>query len=88
MVKDAVLSEKARIQRAYREANRKMNAKYGLQLKLWRISHKLNQTELGARLGMSQPAMSQWETGSNPINMERIERMWPELLEALKEVPS
>jgi DNA-binding Xre family transcriptional regulator len=87
MVIAAVRREKARIAKLYREASRKENAAAGMRLRLWRVGKKLSQKELGARLGMSQPAISLWETGAAPIDFARIERLCPVILEAFEEVP-
>ena len=88
MVTDVLRREKARITRAIRQTNRKLNAEQGQRLKQWRVDHGMTQRELAQMLGLCQPSVSLWETGSDNINYDLIRRNCPELLEALKEVPS
>ena len=66
---EANRDEIAAKQRAYREANRdEIAAKKGRQLYDFRHGHGMTQTALGKFLGgLSQPIISQYETGAVPI---------------------
>ena len=45
---------------------------FSLQLVNYRMNHKLNQTELAHELGITQPMVSQYESGTNNITVKRL----------------
>lgn len=45
---------------------------FSLQLVNYRIEHHLNQTELARELGITQPMVSQYESGTNNITVKRL----------------
>lgn len=45
---------------------------FSLQLVNYRIAHHLNQTELARELGIKQPMVSQYESGTNNITVKRL----------------
>ena len=69
-------------QKAYREANREKVAaqKKALFLRC-RKEHGYTQAALAALCGVSQPTISQWESGSIPYDPALVGRWLPELLE-------
>lgn len=42
---------------------REMAERIGDRIRMLREAHRLSQTELAARLNITQPSVSQWETG-------------------------
>ncbi len=52
--------------------SRKALDEFSLQLVNYRIDHKLNQTELAHELGITQPMISQYESGTNNITVKRL----------------
>lgn len=45
---------------------------FSIQLVNYRMGHGLNQTELARTLGISQPMVSQYESGTNNITVKRL----------------
>ena len=45
---------------------------FSVQLVNYRMNHGLNQTELAGELGISQPMVSQYESGTNNITVKRL----------------
>ncbi len=45
---------------------------FSVQLVNYRISHELNQTKLAKELEISQPMISQYESGTNNITIKRL----------------
>ena len=45
---------------------------FSIQLVNYRIKHKMNQTELARELGITQPMVSQYESGTNNITVKRL----------------
>ena len=45
---------------------------FSLQLVNYRLKHDLNQTALARELGISQPMVSQYESGTNNITVNRL----------------
>ena len=45
---------------------------FSIQLVNYRIEHKMNQTELARELGVTQPMISQYESGTNNITVKRL----------------
>ena len=45
---------------------------FSIQLVNYRIEHQLNQTDLARELGISQPMVSQYESGTNNITVKRL----------------
>ena len=45
---------------------------FSLQLVNYRNRHQLNQTELARELGITQPMVSQYESGTNNISVNRL----------------
>ncbi len=43
-----------------------------IQLVDYRMKHHLNQTDLAQKLGISQPMISQYESGTNNITVKRL----------------
>ena len=76
---------KASRNKLYREGCRRKCQEAGMRLKLWRVAHKLTQTKLAEKLGMSQATICLWELGEANINYDRIKRLCPEMLEAFGE---
>ena len=70
--------------RAYHAANRDKCARVGERLRLWRKAHRMNQTELGAILGISRVTVCYWETGAVPIEFNRIQERCPQIMEAFE----
>lgn len=73
--KDAI----AAYQRKYREANKEDHSVAGAELRRARKLLGWTQKELAYRLGMSQQAVSMWETGSIPIPYEKVSSVIPGL---------
>ena len=60
-------------QKAYREENREaIAARNGRILYDLRHEHGMSQAALGRLLGISQPTVSQWETGAVLFDMDRV----------------
>lgn len=76
--------QRVQIRMNYRRTRRKLYEELGRRLKLWRKDHRLSQVKLAEMLGISQPAVSKWERGSDPIDFDRLGRLCPEILEALE----
>ena len=72
----------AEAKRAYYEANRDKIAEIGEALRRWRMARKYTQTTLGFLLGVTPRTISYWERGEVPINFDRIDKMWPPVMEA------
>ena len=69
-------------QKAYYEANREKVAAQKKALFLYsRKEHGYTQAALAALCGVSQPTISQWESGSVPFNPALVGQWLPELLE-------
>ena len=63
----------AAAQKAYREANReKVAAKNGRFLFDLRTEHGMSQSSLARVLGVSQSAVSRWESGELPFDLEKV----------------
>ena len=45
---------------------------FSIQLVNYRIEHQMNQTDLARELGISQPMVSQYESGTNNITVKRL----------------
>ena len=45
---------------------------FSLQLINYRMEHQLNQTDLARELGITQPMISQYESGTNNITIKRL----------------
>ena len=45
---------------------------FSVQLVNYRMNHKLNQTGLAHELGITQPMVSQYESGTNNITVKRL----------------
>lgn len=45
---------------------------FSLQLVNYRMKHQMNQSELARELGISQPMISQYESGTNNITVKRL----------------
>lgn len=45
---------------------------FSLQLVNYRMEHQLNQSELAKKLGITQPMVSQYESGTNNITVKRL----------------
>jgi DNA-binding XRE family transcriptional regulator len=76
----------AEAKRAYREANREKIAEaQRAALRNFRRDHGLSQADLGDMLGISQQAVSFWETGACPMNMDLIAKGCRMLFVALTE---
>ncbi len=45
---------------------------FSIQLVNYRAKHGLNQTELARELGITQPMVSQYESGTNNITVKRL----------------
>ena len=45
---------------------------FSLQLVHYRMEHNLNQTELARELGVTQPMISQYESGMNNITVKKL----------------
>ena len=72
----------AEAKRAYYEANRDKIAEIGEALRRWRKARMYTQTTLGFLLGVTQRTISYWERGEVPIDFDRIDKMWPPVMEA------
>lgn len=46
-----------------------------MQIKALREAAGLSQRELGARIGVSGPAVAQWETGENRPSLTNLEKL-------------
>lgn len=51
----------------------------GAALLRWRQAQGLSQKELAGKIGCTQSAISAWERGVIPVNMERITAVLPDL---------
>lgn len=45
---------------------------FSLQLVNYRMEHQLNQTDLARELGITQPMISQYESGTNNITVKKL----------------
>ena len=45
---------------------------FSLQLVNYRMEHQMNQSDLARELGISQPMISQYESGTNNITVKRL----------------
>ncbi len=45
---------------------------FSLQLVNYRVKHQMNQTDLARELGITQPMISQYESGTNNITVKRL----------------
>lgn len=45
---------------------------FSIQLVQYRMKHKMNQTDLAKELGITQPMVSQYESGTNNITVKRL----------------
>lgn len=89
MAKTDRLDNKTRKQRAaqkaYYEANReKVAAGKKSIMKSFRISLGLSQSAFAATLSVSQCAVSQWETGAIPMNLDLLGKIYPDLIKELQ----
>ena len=76
MIRDSELRERTKVaaaQKAYREANReKVAAKNGRFLFDLRTEHGMSQRSLARVFGVSQSAVSRWESGKLPFDLEKV----------------
>lgn len=61
-----------------------MSNEIGLRIKQYRKSRKMTQLELAKKLGITNSAVSNWESGNNGIDVEMI----PEICKALEISPN
>lgn len=66
-------------QRAWYEANREKVAAQQRWIAVCRKRQGMTQTDLAARIGVAQPVISRWETGSFVANWDKLCAVLPEL---------
>lgn len=78
-------AELAEYQKAYYEANREKGVAAGRRIADARRAAGYTQAALAKLLHVSQPALSQWETGAIPPRWELLRQVLPDLGEELYE---
>lgn len=71
-------------QREYREANRGRHAEVGILLRKKRKEAGLRQKDVAEAIGVSCSMISIWETGRQPPDMLRLEKVLPGIIDAME----